>query len=387
MQKVSNKAAITISLLGILSIFLLPFFKVAKNRILPGDDIYLFDLILNKNIVAILYLSSWLLLIVALYFNKLKKVAVVITIITILLLQLLTSSVNNASLASLSSYARITLASAYWLSYFLLLLVLVEITRVLNFSYTKKAFLIFLMIFLNILIIWQSNWNNIGVIKEYISNRSIFWLEVKNHILLFTVTILITIIVSSLLLFIIFSFKPLQNYIFTILNILQTIPSIALFGLLMAPLSALVSMYPHLKNYAIGGIGWTPALIGLVIYATLPLCRNAFEGITHVDENLKLSAKGMGMTRSQVFFNLTLPLALPIILTGLRSTMIITIGLVTVAKLIGFGGLGRFIFQGLGEQATDLILLGTIPIVFIAIGIDTMMAILINNISRKQKVQ
>ena len=143
--------------------------------------------------------------------------------------------------------------------------------------------------------------------------------------------------------------------IFGALNLLQTIPSVALFGLLLAPLSAL----------GIGGIGPVPAIIALVFYALLPVVRNTHAGITGVDPAVIDAASGMGLTRRQILWRIEMPLGLPVFLAGVRIVTVQAIGLAAVAALIGAGGLGTFIFQGIGQYAIDLVLLGAIPTILL----------------------
>jgi osmoprotectant transport system permease protein len=168
----------------------------------------------------------------------------------------------------------------------------------------------------------------------------------------------------------------LQSPVFAVLNILQTIPSIALFGLLIVPLAALVAAAPRLAAFGVGGIGVAPAIIALVLYALLPVVRSTSVGLTGVDSAAIEAGRGMGMSPGQVFREIELPLALPVLLAGLRIVTVQAIGLAVVAALIGAGGLGTFVFEGLGQYAVDLVLLGALPAIFLALGADFMLQIL-----------
>jgi osmoprotectant transport system permease protein len=161
-----------------------------------------------------------------------------------------------------------------------------------------------------------------------------------------------------------------QGSVFAVLNLLQTIPSIALFGLLIVPLSALATAVPSLARLGIGGIGMAPALIALVLYALLPVVRSTVAGIGGVDSAVVDAARGMGMTRRQRFWRVELPLAAPVLLAGLRIVTVQAIGLAVVAALIGAGGLGSFVFEGLGQYAADLVLLGALPAIGLALAAD-----------------
>jgi osmoprotectant transport system permease protein len=175
----------------------------------------------------------------------------------------------------------------------------------------------------------------------------------------------------------------LRGPLFAILNILQTIPSIALFGLLIVPLSALVAAVPHLAAFGIGGIGVTPAIIALVLYALLPVVRNTSVGLAEVDAAAIEAGRGMGMTTRQILWQLELPLALPVLLAGLRIVTVQAIGLAVVAALIGAGGLGTFVFEGLGQYAVDLVLLGALPAIFLALAADFILQIFSTGLRRR----
>jgi osmoprotectant transport system permease protein len=116
-----------------------------------------------------------------------------------------------------------------------------------------------------------------------------------------------------------------------------------------------------------------PALIALIVYSLLPIVRNTFVGLRQLDPAVIDAGLGMGMSRPQVFRRLEVPLAAPLVLEGVRTASVQAVGLTAVAALIGAGGLGWFIFQGLGQAAPDLIILGAIPIIVLALVVDAVM--------------
>jgi osmoprotectant transport system permease protein len=120
----------------------------------------------------------------------------------------------------------------------------------------------------------------------------------------------------------------------------------------------------------VGGIGPAPAIIALVLYALLPIVRNTVSGISGVDPGVIDAARGVGLTQAQIFWRVELPLALPILVAGLRIVIVQAIGLAVVAALIGAGGLGTFVFEGLGQYALDLVLLGALPAIGLALAAD-----------------
>src|SRR6266540_1031170 len=150
--------------------------------------------------------------------------------------------------------------------------------------------------------------------------------------------------------------KRLRGPLLGIANVMQTIPSLALFGFLI-PLPF------------IGGIGPRTAIIALVFYALLPIIRNTVTGILGVDRNVREAAVAMGMTDRQVLFQVELPLAMTVILTGVRVATVIAVGVTTIAAAVGAGGLGVYIFRGLRQYDNNLLLAGAVAAALIALGL------------------
>ncbi|MBU7218703.1 ABC transporter permease/substrate-binding protein [Staphylococcus gallinarum] len=148
--------------------------------------------------------------------------------------------------------------------------------------------------------------------------------------------------------------KKLSEIVMNIAAILQTIPSLALLGL-MIPLF---------------GIGKVPAVIALVVYALLPILRNTYTGIAEVDPSLVEAAKGIGMKPGRRLTKVELPIAMPVIMAGIRTAMVLIIGTATLAALIGAGGLGDLILLGIDRNDSSLILIGAIPAALLAILFD-----------------
>ena len=150
-------------------------------------------------------------------------------------------------------------------------------------------------------------------------------------------------------------------------NIMQTVPSLALFGFLI-PLNIYLF---HVK--ILGGIGARTAIVALVLYALLPIIRNTFTGISNVDPAIRDAGRGMGMTDRQLLFQVELPLALGVIIAGVRVATVICVGTATIAAAIDAGGLGRYIFRGLRANDNVLILAGAVPAALIAIVADLLL--------------
>ncbi len=177
------------------------------------------------------------------------------------------------------------------------------------------------------------------------------------HLFLVGIAIAIAILIGIPLGILITRKTYLRQPILGIANILQTIPSLALFGLLIpVPI--------------IGGIGAVPAIFALIVYSLLPIIRNTYTGITSVDPAIREAGRGMGMTDRQLLLQVEIPLAMGVILAGVRVATVIAIGIATIAAAIGAGGLGVFIFRGISVVNDQLILAGAVPAAAIALLAD-----------------
>ncbi len=148
-------------------------------------------------------------------------------------------------------------------------------------------------------------------------------------------------------------------------EVMMTIPSLALFGLLMFILATM----------NLSAIGFLPAIIALIVYGQLPILRNTYTAIKAVDPAMVEAAKGMGMEERQILFKIKLPLASRVIIAGLRNAIVLIIGIAAIATLIGAGGLGVPIFRGLRNARMDLIIIGGISVSILALLADGLMAI------------
>ena len=183
------------------------------------------------------------------------------------------------------------------------------------------------------------------------------------HIVLVLISMSTAIVLGVSLGLLIVHNRLLRSISLTIANIFQTIPSLALFGFLI-PLPF------------IGGIGKRTAIVALVLYALLPILRNTYVGLSGIDPAIVESAEAMGMTEPQILFRVRLPLALSVILAGIRTATAITIGIATIAAAIGAGGLGTFIYRGVALVNDSLLLAGAIPAAFLALSADFLLSLL-----------
>jgi osmoprotectant transport system permease protein len=178
------------------------------------------------------------------------------------------------------------------------------------------------------------------------------------HLWLVGISTLLAVLIGIPLGIIIAHWPALNKPVLAGANIIQTIPSLALFGFLL-PLPWLGERADRL------------AILALTLYALLPLIRNTYTGIRGVDPAVVEAGRGMGLTDRQLLFQVELPLAVSVILSGVRVAVVISVGLATIAAAIGAGGLGEFIFRGLAMVNNQLILAGAIPAAALALFADT----------------
>jgi osmoprotectant transport system permease protein len=199
--------------------------------------------------------------------------------------------------------------------------------------------------------------------RFFIEHREEILSATLDHVWLVLIAMLIAIAISVPLGMFIVYHKVLRTLALGIASVLQTIPSLALFGFLIP--------IPF-----IGGIGKRTAIVALVLYALLPILRNAYVGLTSIDPAILESAEAMGMTRGQIMFRVRFPLALSVILAGIRTATVLTIGVATIAAAIGAGGLGSFIFRGVALVNDALLLAGAIPAALLAILADFLLGLI-----------
>jgi len=202
--------------------------------------------------------------------------------------------------------------------------------------------------------------SRLSVLREYALQANTFWSEVGTHMALVGIALGLAVAIGVPLGILSSRVRWVRTVSLSATGLIQTVPSLALLGLLVLPLAAL----------GLPGIGPLPGIIALTLYALLPIVRNTYLGLTQVESSAIDAGLGMGMTRLQLLLRVEAPLALPLVVEGVRTATVMTIGIAAVVAFIGVGTLGVLIIQGLGYQADDLILLGAVPIVLLALVAD-----------------
>ncbi|AIY41622.1 Osmoprotectant ABC transporter permease protein YehY [Collimonas arenae] len=380
--KLQNPVHLLLAALAVLAAVTLPLLTFAPNRLLSGHGIYLGELFSRPG-------PNWLLAIPALPLlaapwlraNRISRILLVISV-ALFSAGLLAVAGQEAQLRSggADSLARVSFGGAFWVLALTAWLQLTEALRGLSLPVPARVAVVMTAALpaAGLLLTGQSD--SLSLLKEYHNHLDTFDLALLRHLQLVFFSVLPAILIGTTLGVLSFRSRRLHKLLFPVLNVIQTIPSIAMFGLLIGPLTLLGVLLP---GSGISGIGMSPALLALVLYSLLPMTRSALAGLEQVPASVREAARGIGMSPSQLFFKVELPLALPVFLNGVRVTTVQAVGLVEVAALIGAGGFGTLMFQGMASSALDLVLLGVIPVVLLAIAVDTAFKVVISLLVRK----
>jgi osmoprotectant transport system permease protein len=362
----------------LLAAFGLPFLSYAPNRLLSGKSISLISLLHGP---ALWLLAPLLVLAVLSLLPPLRRNALLTALAAAALLALtfwLSGHAAQQLAQDGSKLARTSWGSGCWLMLALSLLMAADAITRITTSHLWRMLGNLLVILPALALLFGHQLDQLSLLKEYYNRQDVFDAALLQHLTILLATMVPALLIGVPLGVLCFRSSRLQTPIFSTLNIIQTVPSIALFGLLIAPLAGLAKAVPWLAEHGVSGIGMAPAIVALVLYALLPLVRSVVAGLQSVPASVIESASGMGLTRGQIFFRVQLPLALPLFLTGVRILAVQTVGMAVVAALIGAGGFGAIVFQGLLSSALDLVLLGVIPVIVMAVIVDSLFKFMVS---------
>jgi osmoprotectant transport system permease protein len=288
------------------------------------------------------------------------------------LLIALAAAQASAAAQALSPIARTSLGSGFWLALVLAGLMLADALRRADAGGLTRSFAAGAVLVAVAALFAGGLCDSLSLMKEYANRDDVFAQAVARHLQIVGIAMALTLAVGLPLGWAAFRFSRLGHALMPVLNIVQTIPSIALFGLLMAPLAWLAVSVPALGRAGISGVGLAPGVIALTLYSLLPVVRGVLAGLAQVPSGALQAARGMGMSGREVFAKVQVPLAFPVVLGGVRTATIQAIGLAAVTALIGAGGLGSIMFEGLFSNAQDLVLLGVLPVVAMGVVADAL---------------
>jgi osmoprotectant transport system permease protein len=421
-MKRANPIILLGGLLGMIAM-VVPWLSLKANRLLAGQGVGLLELSTPYGYLA---LVAWLLVAITAFLPmKVRAWPSSLAVAAALLCcSLYLGSSSRALLLEAGQYARVSPSSGAWLGILSLYISLFGLSRESRFGALPSLAVLIGVLFIG-------TFNELGPWLEYAQARGIFAQQFLRHMLLSLLSVILAAFLGFPLAVWAVRSKRVGTIILAGVSFLQTVPSVALFGLLLPPLAWLGKNVPLLyavlfatllllgglilqrltrwqvaqafsllgvfiggllisiiifQNFigegkaltfqslladaGVRGIGAAPALFALSLYALLPLVANTVVGLTNVPEAVKDAARGMGMNQRQVFWRAEMPLALPFMFEGLRSALVLSFGLVTIAALISAGGLGFFILRGVEGSVGDLILLGAVPVVVVALLLD-----------------
>ncbi|WP_423762276.1 ABC transporter permease [Burkholderia sp. NLJ2] len=360
-----DKVGILIGVLTIIAVLGLPFAVQRPNRIAAGTDLSVFAALpaVQGAALAALWIAGALWAMTA--SRPAWRLAAGCTWLATLAYAV--GAVATHVVAPDDMLARVSPAAGVWLLLFAWAVLVADALARLAFGPWRRLVALVVAIAAISVPLASGWWDGLSVMREYAVRSDDFWREALRHVSLAGGSVAAALIAGVPLGIACARVAAVRTVAMPVLNIVQTIPSIAMYGLMMAPLGLLAAHVPLAAALGIRGIGVAPAVLALFLYSLLPIASSVVVGLEQVPPHVTEAARAMGMTRAQRLLRVDLVLALPVILSGVRIVLVQNIGLTAVAALIGGGGFGTFIFQGIGQSAADLVLLGAIPTIALAL--------------------
>nr|WP_063573402.1 ABC transporter permease [Luteibacter rhizovicinus] len=352
---------VLLACIGFVAALAFPFLYVTPNRLLSGEPH-------SPHVVALAL--TWVLLAAAGVTSvRGSRVAVALLAWALIAgLPLLASIDARTLLLAAAPSARVPLGAGFWLMWLSASLLLLDRLRAIRMAGRVVAWIALLVA---IVVMGSAGaFDTLALVREFHAQRGPFMDALLTHLTLAATTLVLALVIGAPLGWWAWRTRRTDGAVVGMLAFLQTVPSLALFALLIGPFAWLARAWPALGALGFGGTGAAPAVFALVLYALLPVVRYTIAGLGAVPADAREAARGLGMTRLQLLSRVQLPLGWPVLLAGLRIVAVQTIGLAAVATLIGAGGLGRFVFLGIGQGANDMVMLGTLAIIALALAVD-----------------
>jgi osmoprotectant transport system permease protein len=355
--------------LALVAAWALPFVRVAPNRLLSGEPVFLADVLPMQGawVAGALLLT---LAIATMQAHRRFTHALVVAAMAMALagMWIAAGAHAHAVAHTESSLVRTALGAGFWTLAGLAWLAALDAVARLHLG-TLARLAVLTAASLPLLAVLGMG-QHLSIAQEYANRSDVFGTAVVRHLQIVWLAILPAVGLGVPLAWAMARTPWLRQALFPVLNVIQTVPSIALFGLLMTPLAWAAAHAPVLARMGISGVGLAPAVLALLLYALLPIVRSTLAGLEQVPAAATTSARAMGMAPWQVLWQVELPLALPVLLVGIRTAVVQTTGLAAVTALVGAGGLGSIMFDGLFSAANELVVLGVVPIVLMAVLAD-----------------
>ncbi|MCZ0960072.1 ABC transporter permease [Paracoccus benzoatiresistens] len=354
--------AVLFALIGLAGLAL-PLVQFKPNRIVPGEGLGLAAL--PGGLAAMLALGA--VLAAACWSGWPAVLRLAAAMVALIAVTLSLGAVAAHLVPPGNMLARVAPASGFWLLLLAFGLMLADAVNRLRPSLAVRWLMLGGAVALAGTILGSGALDGVSVMREYATRRELFGREAQAHLALAFGSLGAALLVGIPAGIAIFQSPRLRGPVLGVLNILQTIPSLALFGIMIPIFGWVAATVPGAARAGVSGIGVFPALVALFLYSLLPVVSNTLAGLSGVPAATRDAALGLGMTRAQLMAGVLMPLALPVLLAAVRIVLVQNIGLAVIAGLIGGGGFGTFVFQGLNQTAMDLVLLGALPTIAMAL--------------------
>ena len=358
-----------------LSALLAPFMTLAANRIVAGEGFSAWRLAGPEvTLPGMTALLAGLILGLPVAWPRLRLVGATLGLTGLIWLL---ARGALALLEGTGDYARVSPGAGFWCLLVIFALLMADALASLSPRPLARAGLLATVLGVLACLLQSGALADLSILQEFSSRQDAFRDATLRHLGLAFGSLLAAAAIGLPLGILCHRRDGLRRALLPILSFLQTIPSLAMFGIMIPLLGWVGDSVPGAKAIGIAGIGFAPAFLALLLYSLLPVVANMLAGLQSTPAAAREAARGMGMTPWQRLIRVELALGLPVILAGIRIVLVQNIGLAVIAGLIGGGGYGTFVFQGLNQTATDLILLGALPTVVLAVVSAIVMDILV----------
>lgn len=365
-----HRVGLIAAAMGLAALLALPFGRVRPFRLASGEPVAMLEALARP--AALLPVVAWLVIVVFSLARPWSRSSAAVRGVTsgalLVLLLWLSEIAAQRTLPGVGTFARYSIGAGVWASMFLAVAVVMDSRRGLGSGAWSNAVAGIGPLGAAALIA-SGALGSLGMAAEYRNVSDEFWLWTAQHILYAVVSMTVALAVGITLGILAFGNRRVAEPVFSATSVVQTIPGLAMVGILAVPLG-LAGRLPFLRSIGVGVIGWAPVVVALTLYALLVLVRNTYVGLASVPEAVVDAGRGMGMTGPQLLRKVQLPLASPIMFSGTRTAFQQTIGNATLAYFVAAGSLGRPIFSGVSQQADDLVLVGSVALVTLALTTD-----------------
>lgn len=360
-----SRTGLLFALVGLTGLAM-PFVQFKPNRIVPGEGLRLFDA-LSLPLGWIIGLVFGAVLIAGCLDRWPAKLRLTVALLAVIAVTLSLGAAATHLTPPDNTLARVSPASGFWLLLLAFALMLADAQSRIKLGLPVRLAMLTGAMVLIAVILGSGALDGVSVMREYAARSDLFAREAAGHLVLAFGSLGLALLIGLPLGVAIYESPAMRRPVLGILNILQTIPSLALFGIMIPIFGWIAASIPGAAQAGVAGIGLFPALVALFLYSLLPVVSNTLTGLAGVNPATREAAAGLGMTRPQILVQVLVPLALPVLLAAIRIVLVQNIGLAVIAGLIGGGGFGTFVFQGLNQTAMDLVLLGALPTIALAL--------------------